>query len=89
MIVRQGPRATALARSKLGDSVEWNVLEYLVARAVEALEGANWQRAGSKGSRPKQISRPGEKSESTRLGSGALPIHEFNDWWDRGVIKPT
>jgi hypothetical protein len=59
-----------------------------MARAVEAAEGANWQRAGSKGSRPKHINRPGGKSESKRLGSGALPIHEFNDWWNKGVKKP-
>lgn len=85
VIVLNLPRAAALRREQLGDAAEWGVLEYLMARNVEAGEGANWQRAGGKGARPKPLPRPGQKSESKRFGSGAIPISEFDDWWNQGV----
>lgn len=40
---------------------QWTVDTYLLALAVDALNGANWQRAGDgKSKRPTPIPRPGE-----------------------------
>lgn len=46
------------------DTAYWGTTEHLLARAVEALEAANWQRSGDdKAPRPKQIIRPGVVDE--------------------------
>lgn len=45
----------------LGDSVNWSVGDYLLARSVHLLAGANWQRGGGKGSKPKPVKVPDGK----------------------------
>jgi hypothetical protein len=47
-------------RAQLGDAAGWGLVEHLLAAAVDALNGANWQRAGRRGApRPKPVQRPG------------------------------
>ncbi|WP_425591812.1 DUF5361 domain-containing protein [Actinomyces procaprae] len=66
----------------------WGLTEHLLAAAVDALNIANWQRAnaGKKAPspRPKPIPRPGVKTEEKRFGQGAIPIRDFNSWWENG-----
>lgn len=72
---------SALARELNGGSVVWTLTDHLLATIADALHGANWQRGGGKGIRPKPIERPGEKS-GTSLGSAPIPISEFDNWWN-------
>jgi hypothetical protein len=41
------------------DSAGWTLESHLLAVVADALRGANWQRSGGKGSKPKPIPRPG------------------------------
>lgn len=41
-----------------GDNAAWTEEAHLIARVVDALHGANWQRAGSPGKAPSPITRP-------------------------------
>ena len=43
-----------------GHDAGWSVEAQLMAFAVDALNGANWQRSGGKGSKPKPIDRPAD-----------------------------
>lgn len=38
----------------------WPASSYLLAEMADALNGANWQRAGGKGKKPKPIPRPAD-----------------------------
>jgi hypothetical protein len=82
VIVRQLPRTSALARAIHGEAATWGPTEYLLAAAIDALNGANWQRGGRRTGRPKPIPRPTpDKAATTRTwGSGAIPVHEFDAW---------
>lgn len=51
----------------------WTDHEYLLAGILDLLAGANWQRGGGKGSRPKPVKRPGDTKGETRYGK-AVPI---------------
>lgn len=37
----------------------WGITEHLLAASVDVLQGANWQRGGGKGTKPKPLPRPG------------------------------
>lgn len=43
----------------------------LLALIADLLAGANWQRSGGKGQRPKPIPRPGVGPQTTRIGGGS------------------
>lgn len=61
----------------------WSIEAQLLALVADTLAVANWQRAGKKSApKPKRIPRPWEKPKTTALGRDAIPISEFNDWWD-------
>lgn len=62
----------------MGDpSLAWSPELHILVTAVDLLAGANWQRGGGKGNRPKPIPRPGEKKASTDTHWGtAVPIEE-------------
>lgn len=49
-----------------GDAARWGVSEHLLATAVDALLGANWQRSGGKGAKPKPVRRPDPRAEKKR-----------------------
>jgi hypothetical protein len=54
-----------------------------MAEVVDALNMANWQRAGRRSApKPKRVPRPWEKPKATTVGKDAIPISKFNDWWD-------
>lgn len=55
----------------------WSTSDYLLATAVDYLAGANWQRGGGKGRRPRPVERPG-KTQRTRMGK-ARPLAEAQE----------
>lgn len=72
---------SALAREVHGDI--WTVESQLLATIADTLAISNWQRAGRKSApKPKPIPRPWEKSRKKSLGRDAIPISDFNRWWD-------
>lgn len=49
-----------------GEYVEWGTTDWLLAGVLDVLQGANWQRGGGKGQRPKPIPRPQSRPEIER-----------------------
>jgi hypothetical protein len=41
------------------EAARWTLSDHLLACAVDALRGGNWQRSGGKGTKPKPLPRPG------------------------------
>lgn len=73
----------------LGEQVDWQVGDYLLARIAHLLAGANWQRGGGKGPKPKPIETPDKQpakrksqrergqDQARRLANlGLLPGHK-------------
>lgn len=61
--LRHLPADSALGIALHGDAARWGVGEHLLAMAVDVLVGANWQRGGGKGQKPKPIPRPDPRAE--------------------------
>jgi hypothetical protein len=77
-LLRHLPLDSAFARQQLGEAAGWGVAEHLLASAVDALNGANWQRAGRRGSaRPKPVQRPGVKGEGETFRGESVPLDEM------------
>ena len=53
----------ALTWQEMGSDNAWTVTDHLLADAVDALNGANFQRGGGKGEKPKPVPRPAELRE--------------------------
>ncbi|WP_406083113.1 hypothetical protein OHA01_26390 [Micromonospora zamorensis] len=49
-----------------GEAGRWSTADHLLASAVELLAGANWQRGGGKGGKPKPLPRPDARAEKRR-----------------------
>lgn len=82
----QNDPSTALSTELHG--VRWSIDAQLMAVVADHLAFANWQRAGRRSAqKPKRIPRPWEKPKATSLGEGAIPIANFNDWWDSQSTK--
>lgn len=54
----------------LAGEMPWSLGDHLLATAVDLLAGANWQRGGGKGPKPKRVPRPGVMagSDVERIG---------------------
>lgn len=57
------------------DAVQW--LGY-------AFACANTGRGKPRPKRPRPYPRPGAKADENRIGRGAIPIREFDEWWSGG-----
>lgn len=68
--VKFAPVDSRLAASVTGMSA-WTRGEVLLASAVDALRGANWQRAKGRGPRPKPIKVPGYGPTEKKFGRAA------------------
>lgn len=53
----------SLTWQHMGVDNAWTVTDHLLAQAVDALNGANWQRDGSSGKAPDPIPRPADLKE--------------------------
>lgn len=62
-----------MALEQHGDAVRWSDTEHLLASILDVLAGANWQRGGGKGARPKPVKRPGDRRGEQHYGT-AIPI---------------
>ena len=49
-----------------GDAADWDLHAALLALIEYRLAGANWQRSGGKGQKPKPIKIPGSDTSSSR-----------------------
>lgn len=58
VLVRHLP-VDAACRRALDAGAGWGLTEHLLAANLDTLRGANWQRSGGKGARPKPVPRPG------------------------------
>lgn len=85
MLIRQLPVESRTLRAVGDPSLAWSASEYLLAMAVDALNGGNWQRGGGKGRRPKPIPRPGatadEQNVETKHWGTVLSIDELRRRW--------
>lgn len=63
--VRYLPRGSALWQVTNSD-LTWPDETYLLATAVDALHGANWQRGAGKGPQPKPVQRPSDARKAER-----------------------
>jgi hypothetical protein len=61
-LIRYLPPESSL-RAERDEGAGWSLSDHLLASAVDALRGGNWQRSGGKGSKPKPIPRPGTAHE--------------------------
>lgn len=82
VIVDHLPRTSALGRSVGGERAAWGPAEYLLAGLLDAANSGNWQRGGGKGARPKRVKRPEDAQKGEKIGAGAIPISDFDAWWD-------
>jgi hypothetical protein len=90
VIIKHLPRGSALVRELDGDDHPWGLTEQLLAAAVDALNGANWQRGGGKlRDKPKPIPRPGVEQPKSSYGRGAVSIEEMAHFlgWERQLAQ--
>ncbi|MBC3186286.1 hypothetical protein H7347_06830 [Corynebacterium sp. zg-331] len=65
-LIRTTRHGDAIYAHLTGEDEPWGLTEQLLAAAVDALNGANWQRSGGKAhTKPKPIPRPGIRSHGT------------------------
>jgi hypothetical protein len=84
VLVRQLPLDCRTWFAMFGEAAMWGPSEYLLAATVDALNGANWQRAGGKGRRPQSWPRPGQATPGEkRFGNKKLTIDEYHKRMDR------
>lgn len=79
MLVRHLPPGNALERERDGVKALWQLEHYLLAAAVDALNGANWQRGGDKNTpRPAPVPRPGLPQGDRVDREHAVTVEEAN-----------
>lgn len=78
----QWRRLAALTDGMYGDGARWGPTEHLLATTVDTLRGANWQRSGGKGKRPKPIERPGRHG-GRKWGTGRYSIEHMQRILDK------
>lgn len=83
-VVQHAPPGNAIARAVAPDASGWGISDYLLAAIANLLATANWQRQqDDRAPRPKPILPPGIDDPATEgYGSDAIPLDQFNDWWD-------
>ena len=71
--------ATMLAVAPRQEAEYWTADTHLLAAVLDALAGANWQRGGGKGGRPKPVRRP--KIRNPQPVPDREAIDEFREWY--------
>lgn len=72
------PHSRFKTKASDGDS-SWGIQEHLLAVAVDLLAGANWQRGGGKGMKPKPLSRPGVEVKPVKLGGVSYDADKLDE----------
>lgn len=71
-LIHQLPLESALHRKQRGPMAPWGLTELLLRRLDLTLQGANWQRGGGKGQRPKPIDLPDGKGRGNKPPASKL-----------------
>jgi hypothetical protein len=83
-----GLPAGANTWQELGVDAAWTSGEHLLASAVDALHGANWQRGEGKGQPPKPLPRPSDikaqKDKKSKIAERAERFRNKNKKGRRG-----
>lgn len=79
-IIRHSGSDTAYGRSAAGTAAGWGIGEYLLAIVADRLAGANWQRGGGKGSRPRPLPRPTSDENTKKYGHGTMNADELDSF---------
>lgn len=82
-------RLNVLCQGMYGETARWGPTENLLASTVDALRGANWQRAGGKGRRPTLVHRPGRNPGKRRIGTGRYSIEHMQRILDKANREVT
>lgn len=77
--IRYLPRDSAFAHEVLGDQADWQVDTHLLAHVAFLLAGANWQRGGGKGTRPKPIKPKAAKPKPAPPGGSKTSGQQCSD----------
>ena len=81
---RHSPRGSAVHAVIYGEKSTWGMAEELLARVIETLMDANWQRQGKPHApRPKPLQRPGQPLPEgvKHYGGEGMSINEFERRW--------
>ena len=84
---RHLPLDSAVRRAEAGDVYEWATTAKTNAILADLFDAVRLFNAtfGKKNSRPPEpYPRPGGNGGAKRIGSGAMPIAEFNEWYYGG-----
>lgn len=72
-LAREAPEQAEMSEQE--EAAAWRLEHHLLALVIDLLAGANWQRGGGKGTKPKPLQRPGVKDDSTeRIGGKSSPL---------------
>lgn len=74
-----------MQRKLAGPMAPWGMNELLLRQVLFALQGANWQRGGGKGQRPKPIDLPDQKKAPRSRASGAETAQRLKNL---GMLPP-
>lgn len=83
---------SALARELDPDAARWlgtEQVQTMLADLIDVVRQIQWQyvcshKKGGKPQKPKPYPRPWAKDDATRIGREAIPIRDFDNWWDGG-----
>jgi hypothetical protein len=78
------PLDSATVQARYGETISWTANEHLLAGTLDALNQIIWQLGGGKGSRPKRLTRPGQRPQP--MGRTNRPTAEVQAYLDR--FKP-
>lgn len=86
-MVQHSPQGSALFRQRYGDEALWGTTEQLLAALVDVQRLALWLKTkdGADGrNQPRPLPRPGQApdSDSEHLGSDAIPVDDWDAWWN-------
>jgi hypothetical protein len=78
VLVRNVPQSSALGKARDPEGWMWDLPAFLMAGQFDALQGANWQRAGDpKAKRPDPLPRPGVVPAEVRKPSTPTTIEKL------------
>lgn len=80
--------AEAACRRELDESAGWSLTDQLLAATLDTLRGANWQRSGGKGAKPKPIPRPGTGPRTEVHGRTDVEPERVADYLARFAPPP-